>query len=109
VKLVIAIVQDEDVHELLHALVSGGHRVTRVGSTGGFLRAGNSTIFIGTEDERLEEVLHAIEGNCRQRRVALHRPPPIGPVDAFSMVSPVEVEIGGAVVFVLDVDRFVRF
>jgi uncharacterized protein YaaQ len=62
-KLVISIVSNEDARPLINALMRRGHRATTVSTTGGFLREGNATIFVGTEDKVLEEVLGIIREN----------------------------------------------
>ena len=56
-KLVIAIVQDEDTPALTDALVSAGHRFTKVSTTGSFLRTGNTSLLIGVEDDQVQAVL----------------------------------------------------
>jgi uncharacterized protein YaaQ len=68
-KLMIAIVQDKDAEALLSALTQMGYRATKMASTGGFLREGNSTVFLGVEDNRVEEVLSG----------ALHQPGSLRP------------------------------
>ena len=59
-KLVIAIVQNEDNQKLNNALVKEGFRSTRLATSGGFLRTGNTTVMIGVEESKLEEVLGII-------------------------------------------------
>ncbi len=66
-KLVLAIVQDEDVRRLMDGLTEGGFSFTRIASTGGFLRSGNTTLIIGVEDEKLEDVISIIEQKCKTR------------------------------------------
>ena len=62
-KLVIAVIQDKDSNRLSNALVREGFRATKLASTGGFLRAGNTTFMIGIEDERVHEVLQVISSS----------------------------------------------
>jgi len=64
-KLVIAIVKDSDAMDVSDALVEHNYRVTRVASTGGFLRRGRVTLLIGVEEEALEEVFGLIKNACR--------------------------------------------
>jgi len=64
-KLVIAIIKDSDAMHVSDALVENNLRVTRIASTGGFLRHGNVTLLIGVEEERLEAVFDAIKQACR--------------------------------------------
>lgn len=60
-KLVIAVIHDEDSHRLTERLNKAGFMATKLASTGGFLKTGNTTIFVGTEKEKLEEVLEIIK------------------------------------------------
>lgn len=106
-KLVIAIVQDEDVHMLMDDLMEKKYRVTKLASTGGFLRAGNTTLLIGIEDEKVDEVMKIIENNCKSRTTTTTLLNVSMPGDAY-VPLPMEVQIGGATVFVLDIDRFER-
>lgn len=106
-KLVIAIVQDGDTHRLLNALVEAGYRATKLGSTGGFLRQGNTTLLIGVPPEQVADVLSVIEKNCKARQqLVTSLGAPIGPTEI--MPYPVEVTVGGATCFVLNVDQFAK-
>ncbi|MDI3316201.1 MAG: cyclic-di-AMP receptor [Bacillota bacterium] len=108
-KLVIAVVQDKDSGRLLSALVDRGHSATKLASTGGFLREGNTTLLIGVEDDEVEEVLHLIGEVCQSRQQMVNpMPPAAGQVESY-MTYPVEVTVGGATVFVLDVEHFAKF
>lgn len=64
-KLVIAIVRDTDAGAVIEELVSHDHRVTRVASTGGFLRRGNVTLLIGIEDEHVQAIIDILRDTCR--------------------------------------------
>ena len=66
-KLLIAIVQDKDAHLLGDEFAQANIRATRLSTTGGFLRAGNTTFIIGIEEERVEEALNIIKENCQSR------------------------------------------
>jgi uncharacterized protein YaaQ len=72
-KLIIAIVRDTDDGPVIQQLVAQGHRVTRVASTGGFLRRGNVTLFIGVEAEHVQPVIDLIRDNCRTPEPGQHR------------------------------------
>lgn len=107
-KLVIVIVQDEDVDSLTEALVGAGHRFTKVSTTGSFLRTGNSSLLIGVEDEAVEAVLAILKRTCRRRtQIAVPYSPALEP-GLLYMPENFEVEVGGAVVFVANVSRFER-
>lgn len=108
-KLVIAVVQDKDSNRLSSALIQEGFRATKLASTGGFLRAGNTTFMIGIEDERVEDVLRVIRNNCKIRdQLVTPVSPMSGSTDSY-MPFPVEVQVGGAAVFVLPVERFEHY
>jgi uncharacterized protein YaaQ len=108
-KLVIAVVQDKDSNRLSNALVKEGFRATKLASTGGFLRAGNTTFMIGTEDERVQESLEVIKANCKIREQLVTPVSPMGGTTDSYIPFPVEVQVGGAAVFVLPVERFEHF
>ncbi|NPV71114.1 MAG: hypothetical protein HPY55_10790 [Firmicutes bacterium] len=105
-KLIIAVVQDKDVGRLVEQLVKRGYQSTKLASTGGFLKEGNTTLLIGTQDDRVDEAIHVIEATCHSRKQLVSPvTPPSGPAEAY-IPYPVEVRVGGATVFVLDVEQF---
>ncbi len=107
-KLVVAIVQDEDAGNLTDSLVEAGFGATRINTAGGFLRHGNATVLVGVEEERVSEVLVVVRRNCTTRMQYINPMPPAMEPGEFYMPYPVEVQVGGAVIFVLDVERFER-
>ncbi|GBD28552.1 MAG: cyclic-di-AMP receptor [Armatimonadota bacterium] len=107
-KLVLAIVQEKDSGRLMDALTESGFQSTLLASTGGFLRSGNATVLIGVEDADVERVLEVVRQTCQVREQLMSPIPPVAePVDAYA-AYPVRVQVGGAVVFVLGVDRVER-
>ena len=108
-KLVMSIVSNEDARPLINSLMRRGHRATMVSTTGGFLREGNATIFIGTEDKTLDEVLGVIRDNCHTHTQYVNPLPPVIEPGEMYLPTPVEVEVGGATVFVINVDRFEKY
>ncbi|MCF0146928.1 MAG: cyclic-di-AMP receptor [Clostridium sp.] len=107
-KLVIAIVQDDDALDLIDAITEAGFRVTKLATTGGFLKSGNTTLMIGVEVEKVQKVLDVIEDICKTRKQIITTPTPItGNLDMY-MSYPIEVEVGGATIFVIDVDQFIK-
>ena len=107
-KLIMAIVQDKDKRRLMEELVKAEFQATMLASTGGFLREGNTTILIGTDEGRVENVLAIIQRTCHVReQLVSPLPPVVEPVDSY-ISAPVKVQVGGAVVFVLDVERLVK-
>jgi uncharacterized protein YaaQ len=108
-KLIIAIVHREDAEGLLKALTDAGHKATLISTTGGFLREGNATIYVGTEAHNVEAILDLIKDNCHTRTRYVSPLAPLTEPSEFYIPEPVEVEVGGATVFVLDVERHERF
>jgi uncharacterized protein YaaQ len=108
-KLVVAVIQDKDSNRLSNALVKEGFRATKLASTGGFLRAGNTTFMIGTEDDRVQEALEVIKANCKIREQLVTPVSPMGGTTDSYIPFPVEVQVGGAAVFVLPIERFEHF
>ena len=105
-KMLTVIVNKKDAPALAEALSTKGFMFTEIGSTGGFLRAGNTTLLIGVEDEKLDEVLDLIRKNCAKR---MERVPTMSTTEMAPMVyhtTPAEVMVGGAIVFVNDVCHF---
>ena len=94
-KLIFAIVSNDDSGMVSAALTKGGFSVTKLATTGGFLMAGNTTFIVGTEDENVDKVIDII---AKQSATSMD----VGMYTSF----PVEVTVGGATVFVLSVDRF---
>lgn len=108
-KLVIAVVQDKDSNRLSNALIKAGFRATKLASTGGFLKAGNTTFMIGIEDDRIHEVMKVIKSNCQVREQLVTPVSPMGGTTDSYIPFPVEVEVGGAAVFVVPVEKFEHF
>lgn len=94
-KLVVAIVHSDDANQVVDALLSAGHRLTRLNTAGGFLRRGNATLLIGARARDVDEVLALIQANVRPRTEP--NPPQAG------------MPMYGATVFVLDASHFLRF
>ena len=63
-KLIIVIIRDEESDEILQSLIQGEFRVTRIASTGGFLRRGMTTLMIGVEDEKVDEAIQLVRDTC---------------------------------------------
>ena len=107
-KLVLAVVHNEDARVLIDALLAREYRATWLHSSGGFLKQSNATILVGVEEAQIDEVVGIVRENCRARTQTLSPIPPIMEPGEFFMPYPVEVEMGGAVIFVLPIDRFER-
>lgn len=105
-KLVVAVVNADDAEHLIDALMEKAFRLTRLPSSGGFLKGPNDTLYIGVEDHQVETVLDLIKLNCKSRKQSISPPAPGTESPGFFMPYPVEVNVGGAAVFILDVERF---
>ena len=105
-KLILAIVSNDDANKVSTALVKQNFFVTKLATTGGFLMSGNTTFIVGTENDKVVEVIKIIETHSKSRSKLV----PQSIVSEFGMFSsmPVEVKIGGATVFVLNVDQFIK-
>jgi uncharacterized protein YaaQ len=108
-KLIMSIVNADDSGRLIDALTEAGFRATTISTTGGFLRQGNATVFVGTEDEHVPQVLDLVRENCHTRTQYVNPLPPVMEPGEIYIPTPVDIQVGGATVFVLDVAQFERF
>ena len=106
-KLLIVIASDSDADSLIQKLVQRGYPATKVSSTGGFLRRGNATIFSGVDAEDVDNVVAIIRTECQARTEFLPAQELPFPESIYP-AEPVEVRTGGAIVFVVSVERFER-
>ena len=95
-KMITAVVQEEDSEDVVHHLMQAGYYATKIGSTGGFLARGNVTLLMGVEDGEVEKVVDIVRHHCRQRMAVTKSRPPI------------QVRVGGAVIFIQDVVQCIR-
>lgn len=105
-KLIYAIVHDEDSPRLMAELNKSGYRVTKLNSSGGFLRSGNTTLMIVIEDEQREDVLEIVRKYSSARKAAINTHVTPSTMGGAYIPYPVEVTIGGATVFILNVEYF---
>ena len=108
-KLIIAIVQDEDASRLVSSLMNEGYSATKLATTGGFLRAGNTTLLLGVDEDRFDGAMKIIEKVCKSRKQIATSPVTMGGTAGMYAPYPIEVTVGGATVFVLTVDQFVKY
>ncbi len=108
-KLIIAIVQDEDAARLISELMNEGFSATKLATTGGFLRSGNTTLLVGVAEEQFSKCLSIIEKVCKSRRQIASSPVMMGSPGDHYMNYPIEVTVGSATVFVLHVEQFIKF
>ncbi|MCI6305233.1 MAG: cyclic-di-AMP receptor [Subdoligranulum sp.] len=101
-KMITAVVNHEDARAVSQALVKQKFYVTRMASSGGFLMSGNDTLMIVTKDERVDDCIHVIAERCRQRTEVV---PNTAGYGEGSIAMPMEVTVGGATIFVTNVER----
>lgn len=104
-KLIIAIINDDDFRGVSDSLIKADFQSTRLSSTGSFLKSGNSTLLICVDDSKLDECISLIQSHCRKRKQMVASPSLHGSFASY----PVEINVGGATVFVTDVERFEKF
>ena len=103
-KMILAVIDKDDAQDVMHNLMKDGFSITKLSSTGGFLRSGNVTILVGVEDDKTQEVLALIKEHSKRRSQLM----PLMPGNEMNLLSsmPLEVSVGGATVFVLNVEQF---
>ncbi len=100
-KLIFAIVNKDDTAEVMSALTGEGFSVTKMATTGGFLMSGNTTLLIGAEDSHVDEIISLIEKHSKKRTRMVSRAP-----GGKTGKGPMELTVGGATIFVTDVERY---
>lgn len=108
-KLILAVIEDKDSNRLIRALGEKEFKTTKLSTTGGFLKEGNTTLMIGCTDEAVDDALEIIKKNSSQREQMVAPIAPIGGNADSYIPRPINVEVGGATVFVLPVDSFFQF
>ena len=103
-KLIFAIVSNDDSQKVSTALTKARFSITKLATTGGFLMAGNTTFLIGVQDEKVDEVIKIIGEHSKKRTQMVPSSASYG-VGMYSSY-PIEVTVGGATIFVMDVERF---
>ena len=107
-KFIVSVVHKDDARSLVDVLVTSGYRVTTLKTAGGFLRKENVTIFTGVADEQVEDVVRIIQDNCRTRTQHVGSLPPVMESGESYVLATEEVEVDGAVIFVLDMVQFLK-
>jgi uncharacterized protein YaaQ len=107
-RLVLAIVHSKDADSCVTALNDAGFACTRLGTSGGFLDRENVTLLIGVDAAQVDKVIDLIRGRAKRRNERFQAAAAAGPAAGAAAPPPVDVEVGGATVFVLAIDRFER-
>lgn len=105
-KLVFAIINSDDAGAVTRSLTKSGFSSTRLATTGGFLMAKNITLMVGVDEEKVSEAIDIIKQHCHSRKQIISTAS--GVSRDFPMGMPVEVNVGGATIFVVDVEQFQR-
>ena len=105
-KLVLAIINDEDAFSAMDLLSAKGFYVTKLASTGGFLRSGMTTLICGVNEERIPELIQVLETKCKSRTQMTSVNATHVNANESYVPYPVEVPVGGATIFVLNVEEF---
>lgn len=105
-KMIFAVVSSDDASSVQKALIKEHFQATKLSSTGGFLMKGNTTFLIGAEDDKVQRIIEVIGNHSKQRKKII----PNSVISEFGMLStsPVEITVGGATVFVLNVEQFAK-
>lgn len=106
-KLIIAIVNTDDSLTVQEALTEEGYFATKLSTTGGFLKKGNTTFLIGTDENLVDRALEIIKANA-QKRIEKEPTVPTSEMGEFFTPIMMDVLVGGATVFVLDVEQFFK-
>ena len=105
-KLILAIIDDEDAFHVQDALIEKGFYVTKLASTGGFLRSGKTTLISGVQEERIDEMVGILEKKCKSRKqITSVNSTHVNATESY-VPYPVEVSVGGATIFVLNIEEF---
>ncbi len=105
-KLVLCVAHNRDRNRLADELVQAGYKFTLFDSIGGFLREGNVTFMVGVDDEQLDSIVAMVQSNCCVREQIVNWMPLDASAAGALMTSPVKVPVGGAVIFVVNVEQF---
>ena len=105
-KLILAIVSNEDSGKVIKTLIKENFFVTKLATTGGFLMSGNTTMLIGVQEDLLDKCIQVISDTSKRRSKLV--PNAISSEFGIFSSTPVEVQVGGATIFVLDVEQFIK-
>jgi uncharacterized protein YaaQ len=103
-----AIINNEDATNIIDLLNESNFSVTKLASTGGFLRAGNTTLISGVSEDKITKFINIIETECKSRKKIRPVSPPASAVTDGYMPFPMEVRVGGATIFVLNIDSYTK-
>ena len=105
-KMILAVINQDDANTVVNALMKDGFHATKLATTGGFLRAGNMTILVGTEDENVQTVIEIVRKHSHSRKQIIPATTDIN--SGVFPTMPVEVTVGGATLFIMNVEHCER-
>lgn len=108
-KLIIAIVNNDDAHFVNTSLTGAGFHITKISSTGGFLLSGNSTFLLGVDESRIDEALEIIKTHSKRRKQNVPLTAPGTLANNAALMNTASVTVGGATAFIIDVEKYIRF
>lgn len=109
-KLIYAIIRDDNKDEVVSCLTKEGFSVTKISSSGGFLRRGNTTLMIGVADDKLQSCIGIIKKECGPHQtITVNMPYVSGTTIINCPTAPTQIDVGGATIFVIDVQQFIKF
>lgn len=106
-KLVVGIINNDDANDLLSEISKANFQATKLSTSGGFLKMGNVTVLVGVEEEKVQQVVDIFKDCCSRRTQMVPTTPPVLG-EGFISAAPVEVTIGGATLFIIDVDKMIK-
>lgn len=107
-KLVIIVTQKEDSKKLEEALVENKYQLTKIDSSGGFLKKKNYTFLVGISDEKLNDLLELVKSICKKRKEVVTTPDFGDSLGETLITNGAKVQEGGATVFVTEVSKFMK-
>ena len=109
-KLMYIIVRQDNESDVVDALIKENFRITKLATSGGFLRRGNTTLFSCVEDDQVDKAIEIIHSECGKRQQIQVDMPVNLPSTAINYTTlPTTIEVGGATIIVTDVARFEKF
>ena len=107
-KLILAIVNADDAYYVNSSLTNEGFQVTTISTTGGFLKKGNTTFLMGVDENQVDQVLEIIKKHSRKREIDVPMNVTSANYTAYTGLSS-HINVGGATIFILDVEKYARF
>jgi uncharacterized protein YaaQ len=105
-RLMTAVVQEQDAENAVQSLTKLGFAVTRLPSKGGFLKRGNVTLMVGMQSSHEEAAIRVLKNTCKERVEFVNG---LFPASVMPMPKPIEIKVGGATVFVFEIESYTEY